>query len=184
MHGASGLRRESFPSSKADHASGQQYSTQAGRDVFSNGEPPLRLGYGPAFDASKEGSPGQSSPKAGINKNISDILRALQIAKANIQNGGAGTKEPRLSGEQAGYGMEPSAQYMQTSRQGMAAHFSQAPLSKSSRPASRNGRYDPYETDSGSDRYQFEGDPTGGTSANTSYVDQLNVGKGIQFFFP
>jgi len=80
--------------------------------------------------------------------------------------------------------MEPSAQYIQAPRQGMLDQFSQAPLPKASRLSSGSGRYDPYEADFGSDRYQSEGDTTGGTSANTSYVDQLNVGKGIQFFFP
>ena len=33
----------------------------------------------------------QQSPKAGLNKNISDVLRALQMAKVKIQNGGAGS---------------------------------------------------------------------------------------------
>jgi len=81
---------------QTDHASRQPYSTQAGRNGFSNGEPPLSLGYGPAFDAPREGSPVLPSPKAGVNKSISDVLRALQMAKANIQNGGAGSKDPRL----------------------------------------------------------------------------------------
>lgn len=88
----------SFLVKQADHAFGQQHSTQAGRNDFSNAEPTLSLGYGPAFDAPREGSPVQSSAaKAGINnKNISDVLRALKMAKANIQNGGAGAKEQRL----------------------------------------------------------------------------------------
>lgn len=76
---------------QAGHGFGQQYSSQAGRDGFSMTESMLSLGY----DASREGSPVKPSPKAGVNKNISDVLRALQMAKANIQNGGAVAKEAR-----------------------------------------------------------------------------------------
>lgn len=54
----------------------------------------LSLGYGPGYDAPREGFPVQQP--AGINKNISDVLRALQMAKANIQNGSAGSKEQRF----------------------------------------------------------------------------------------
>ncbi|KAG0578148.1 hypothetical protein KC19_4G001600 [Ceratodon purpureus] len=187
-----GHRRESYPASKADHVSGPPYSTHPGRNSYSNAEPTLTLGYGPAYDAPREGSPVQQSPKAGINKNISDVLRALQMAKANIQNGGAGSQEQRFSGEQSslktGYGMDPPAQYMQAPRQPTPEHLryfeSQAPLSKPSRPVSHDARYDRYDADFGRERYQPEGDAINGTNANSSYVDQLNVGKGIQFFFP
>ena len=82
-------------SKQADHRSGPPYSTHTGRNGYSNAEPTLSLGYGPAYDAPREGSPVQQSPKAGMNKNISDVLRALQIAKANIQNGGTSSKEQR-----------------------------------------------------------------------------------------
>lgn len=172
MRGSRGPRRESFPIAKA----GQQYSSQVGRDGFSNTEPNLSLGY----EGSREGSPVKPSPRAGVNKNISEVLRALQMAKANIQNGGAAAKEARLSG----YGMETSAQYRQASRQAMPEQFRQPESQGPSRRSSLNPRYDPYEADFGSDRYQSEGDASGSTGADTSYADQQNVGKGIQFFFP
>lgn len=76
---------------QAGHGFGQQYSSQVGRDGYSNTEPNLSLGY----EGSREGSPVKPSPKAGVNKNISEVLRALQMAKANIQNGGAAAKEAR-----------------------------------------------------------------------------------------
>lgn len=81
--------------------------------------------------------------------------------------------------------MEPTVQYMQVPRQPKPEQFkyfeSQAPLSKPSRPAVRNARY---ETNFGRERHQSEGDAMPGINSNSSYVDQLNVGKGIQFFFP
>jgi hypothetical protein len=147
-------------------------------------EPNLSLGY----EGSREGSPVKPSPKAGVNKNISELLRALQMAKANIQNGGAGAKEARLSGDQAslrsGYGMDSSAQYRQASRQAVPEQFRQPESQGPSRRSSLNPRYDPYDADFSSDRYQSEGDASGSTGAETSYADRQNVGKGIQFFFP
>ena len=98
----------------------------------------------------------------------------------------------RVSGEQeslkSGYGMEPSVQYMQAPRQPMPEQLryfeSQSLLSKPSRPVSHNAKYDQYEAGFGQERYQSESDATAGTNTKSSYVDQLNVGNGIQFFFP
>ena len=50
-------------------------------------EPLLSLGYGPAYDAPKEDSPVHQLSTEGATKNVSDVLRALMIAKSNIQNG-------------------------------------------------------------------------------------------------
>lgn len=189
MHEARGQRRDSFPVAKVDNAFRHQYSAQ---NFYPSAEPTLSLGYGPAYDAPRESSPVQQGPKNGVNKNVSDVLRALQMAKANIQSGSKVSKEQRLSGDRAslktGYGMEHSAQYMQTIRQTSPEQLryseSQQPQSESSRAAFYKAKYDPCDTDPSRERYQMEGDAISGTNANSSYVDQLNVGKGIQFFFP
>ncbi|KAG0589414.1 hypothetical protein KC19_1G019400 [Ceratodon purpureus] len=120
MYRANEQRRNSFPATKVDDAPRQLNSTQVSRNGDPIAEPTLSLGYGPAYDAPpREDSPVQQSPKSGLNRNISDVLRALQLAKAKIQNGGAGSMGHRLSREQISpsfkpdYAMEPSGQYMQ-----------------------------------------------------------------------
>lgn len=82
----------------------------------------------------------------------------------------------RLNGDQA--------QYRQAPRQAMREQFRQSESQGSLRRASLSPRYDSYQADFDSDRYQSEGDASNSTGAETSYADQLNVGKGIQFFFP
>lgn len=86
--------------SQANLISGHQYAPHpdpSGGRVDRNGdtktEPLLSLGYGPAYDAPKEGSPVRQLSMEGANKNVSDVLRALKIAKTNIQN--ANLKEQR-----------------------------------------------------------------------------------------
>lgn len=77
---------------QVDNAFRHQYSAQ---NFYPSAEPTLSLGYGPAYDAPRESSPVQQGPKNGVNKNVSDVLRALQMAKANIQSGSKVSKEQR-----------------------------------------------------------------------------------------
>ncbi|XP_024366386.1 uncharacterized protein [Physcomitrium patens] len=112
VHGAGGQRRVSFPAAKIDCDLRQQHSHRNG---YSSAELILSLGYGPTHDFPQEGSAVQRSPKSEPNKNICDVLRALQVAKTNIQSRVTSTKDQRLL--KPGYGMEPSAQYMQAFRQ-------------------------------------------------------------------
>lgn len=70
----------------------QQHSHRNG---YSSAELILSLGYGPTHDFPQEGSAVQRSPKSEPNKNICDVLRALQVAKTNIQSRVTSTKDQR-----------------------------------------------------------------------------------------
>ena len=75
------------------NGSGLPQANQAG--PAKSTEPPLYLGYGPAYDAPRDDPPSQPlQPERVSNKSVADVLLALQKAKASIRNSSNSDRVP------------------------------------------------------------------------------------------
>lgn len=77
-------------------SSDQHIAPQEDRNGYTKAEPQLSLGYGPAYDVPRDDSQVHLPFTDGSSKSITDVLRALQAAKASIQNS-VSDKVPHVS---------------------------------------------------------------------------------------